>query len=1485
MMRTIARIDKGDTSDRYYDLLVVDEQPAVEPPAPELEPELEPAPEPEPPRELTPPPREPTPSKPRTPTPPLREPTPTPPRIPTPPPLRPDWWDDPVASPPMRFLQNELFEAKAEVQFGAGMPVAISKLGKFILPARSAQAVAESAELDSKYPTTSGGTIPQKDVEAREKARREFADKLVIDGRLQRGLNLQLISLWSHALEDYDKAIGSGHASDAQLQKLLWTRAQLHDSSERYEEALEDLFKLLPEPHGDAEPGIAFEAEAMAEAMELRARVHHAMGALPEALAEYQRVTKLFPGRKGAWLAFAQLLGESGEVASPSMVLESLAAASLLEPTDEKLMHRCADLFESIKDLRRGIEHLGELIKRGAGNGALLRRAKMRMVLARMNRGKECDDLFKGACDDLTLLLKSDPVHAEALLCRGCLEAKSNRRRALEDFHTAAWVVDFAEDTRANMARGLTYESDGKPHEAIAEYLEASRRGPQLGRGFPLVAVALVHRHFFKDASMAIYFCTRSIKTDPTYLKAYMIRAECFFGRGDTARALSDINRALHMNPGLPLLLALHARYALHQGEVRVAAADCWSLAQIHVSTHIDKVKLAAEAANLAAAAAASVPAPRLAGATTGARGQAGAPEADEPRMAPGLGTYVAAGAKDPKRDTRNSMGASTMLEASSPGVTAQQVYAEIIELMSECALLLGRPRDAAALLAQLVEQKKPGFGGSATFSGPPLRLSLLAVAWQCAREPNRALAVSDAAMPLAAKLSASPADMSLFWLRRGHLLLATQKPVDALEAYAKAISAEPDAAAPKEASAWASHLAAPLHRKDATYAKIRATYDGLVKDRPKFNRARLHRAHLLWRAGELRLAAAELSKVAEQTTASQRAVRATALVFRGLVNVCIRQYGAALTDLNDALCHQGGERHALPVHIEHVARFARGTALLRVNSLPAAHRDLHAVASVRGGALERRGSDAEAASLAAESGKADASLALVRASQMHLAFCTNLSLGIASWRLGKPADSLDAFLSSHRSASSLAKLQAQHADSLKQGGTDGYPQMRRRSEKVDDSVAHAAAADVACERQVKWPVGAPPPLTPRARAASHVAAGLALHKLARLDDATVHFAVALELQPKCLAALIGHGDLHLDMGQLREARRAYSRAAMLCPNSASPRVCLARLMHHVGDADGAWLAVEQAFALSSIDADVYEARAVLQLAKGNLPAARDDMRAALGARNAPGPGTLRWKAWMATSATVSAALSDTGTATRDFAAAARADLSSAVALGGLGAIQLSRRLWENAAALYEEALRVLDEDDERYALSDRYVDASSFSAGESAPPPAAPPPVEAGAGCGGAGVAASANGALQVAGEKSADDVAPASAVRRGTEYGTLGRQRIIRGRSALGAGVALLMLNQISEATKRLDEAVALRPACGHSLFNRAVLRMITEDWEAAERDLLNCTKLMPVCAEAWMRKSTAVLKQEAGRKRQVLVDYANALLVVDWQANRVQ
>lgn len=110
--------------------------------------------------------------------------------------------------------------------------------------------------------------------------------------------------------------------------------------------------------------------------------------------------------------------------------------------------------------------------------------------------------------------------------------------------------------------------------------------------------------------------------------------------------------------------------------------------------------------------------------------------------------------------------------------------------------------------------------------------------------------------------------------------------------------------------------------------------------------------------------------------------------------------------------------------------------------------------------------------------------------------------------------------------------------------------------------------------------------------------------------------------------------------------------------------------------------------------------------------------------------------------------------------------------------------------------------------------------------------------------------------------------------ESGSLSRLRTLRGRAALGAAVAHLCLGHHEASAASFKIAIPLRSSCGRTQFNRGVMHLVSKDYEAAEADLLQCVKQMPMNVEAWMRKSIAVVRQdacrtEAGRKAQVCTE----------------
>ena len=100
------------------------------------------------------------------------------------------------------------------------------------------------------------------------------------------------------------------------------------------------------------------------------------------------------------------------------------------------------------------------------------------------------------------------------------------------------------------------------------------------------------------------------------------------------------------------------------------------------------------------------------------------------------------------------------------------------------------------------------------------------------------------------------------------------------------------------------------------------------------------------------------------------------------------------------------------------------------------------------------------------------------------------------------------------------------------------------------------------------------------------------------------------------------------------------------------------------------------------------------------------------------------------------------------------------------------------------------------------------------------------------------------------------------------------------------------MSRREEQFTEAVAIRPDCGRTLFDRGVVHMVGSEWDNAERDLITCVKKLPNLGEAWLRKSKCVTEgmvqrgdKMSVRMKHVLVDYANALVLFDYNAEKAQ
>ena len=191
---------------------------------------------------------------------------------------------------------------------------------------------------------------------------------------------------------------------------------------------------------------------------------------------------------------------------------------------------------------------------------------------------KQREAMYTGAAEDLSNLISMDKLNAEGLLLRGCLEANSKKyaKRGMEDLAT---VIELSPtDPRPHLARALSYENQGVAVEAIAEYIEA-RKSKKEG-AFACYA-ALVYAQFL--VTMLRHLLLHACLHRDVSCACVRRPRECFFRSGDYARALRygqsvAARSEQSYSSGDACKVPPRVRW------VKLASADCWSLAQLYLS-------------------------------------------------------------------------------------------------------------------------------------------------------------------------------------------------------------------------------------------------------------------------------------------------------------------------------------------------------------------------------------------------------------------------------------------------------------------------------------------------------------------------------------------------------------------------------------------------------------------------------------------------------------------------------------------------------------------------------------------------------------------------------------------------------------------------------------------------------------------------------------------------------------------------------------
>ena len=119
--------------------------------------------------------------------------------------------------------------------------------------------------------------------------------------------------------------------------------------------------------------------------------------------------------------------------------------------------------------------------------------------------------------------------------------------------------------------------------------------------------------------------------------------------------------------------------------------------------------------------------------------------------------------------------------------------------------------------------------------------------------------------------------------------------------------------------------------------------------------------------------------------------------------------------------------------------------------------------------------------------------------------------------------------------------------------------------------------------------------------ARAHYYYGLALARTQRFREALGALAVALDLEPQNLQALVALGDVHLDLGDVDEARASYARALKLLPTHPPALDGLARAAEAMADDDRAIELYREAIAANQGFAPAYTHLGDLYMRRGKI--------------------------------------------------------------------------------------------------------------------------------------------------------------------------------------------------------------------------------------------------------------------------------------------
>uniref|UniRef100_A0A8C6W6P1 Tetratricopeptide repeat domain 6 n=1 Tax=Nannospalax galili TaxID=1026970 RepID=A0A8C6W6P1_NANGA len=189
--------------------------------------------------------------------------------------------------------------------------------------------------------------------------------------------------------------------------------------------------------------------------------------------------------------------------------------------------------------------------------------SKVSFIYNKTYRGKAYfrRNFYKQATQDFSVAIHLDPNNWLALYYRACLFRKSNPYKALQDYSVSALINDGYENLSCFLHRGIVYTHLKLWMLAICDFetVIALERTSILA----YINIGLIHLLHLDNYTEAFRKFSEAIKIDPLYIQSYICRAETYNKLHKLKNAVSELSRAIHLQPDGIQLYLIRGQYLL----------------------------------------------------------------------------------------------------------------------------------------------------------------------------------------------------------------------------------------------------------------------------------------------------------------------------------------------------------------------------------------------------------------------------------------------------------------------------------------------------------------------------------------------------------------------------------------------------------------------------------------------------------------------------------------------------------------------------------------------------------------------------------------------------------------------------------------------------------------------------------------------------------------------------------------------------------